>query len=82
MDVPVKSEGLVEFLASIQGPDTERDGYMTTEEIRCALGVSEKKVRSMLRALIDKGVIVHGHVYVCSIDGRVMRSNGYRLVTD
>lgn len=82
MDVPIKSEGLVEFLASIQGPDTERNGYMTTTEIERALGVSEKKVRSMLRQLIDGGKVVHKHIYVRSIDGRTVKSNGYRLVTD
>ena len=82
MDVPIKSDGLVEFLASMQGSDTERDGHMTTSEIGSALGMSEKKVRSMLRQLIDSGQVTHKHVYVRSIDGRNVRSNGYRLVAN
>ncbi len=62
MDVPIKSDGLVEFLASMHGVDTERDGHMTTNEISHALGLSEKKVRSMLRYLIDSGQVTHKHV--------------------
>jgi DNA-binding Lrp family transcriptional regulator len=82
MDVPIKSDGLIEFLASTQGSGTERDGHMTTSEISNALGVSEKKVRSVLRKLINDGRVTHKHVYVRSIDGNMVRSNGYRLITD
>ncbi len=85
MDVPIKSDGLIEFLASVEAGvsvDNRDHGYKTTSEICDALQVSEKRVRVMLRKLIQIGKVEHGHVHIRSIDGRNVRSNGYRLVAN
>ena len=52
MDVPIKSDGLIEFLASVEAGvsvDNRDHGYKTTSEICDALQVSEKRVRVMIR---------------------------------
>lgn len=85
MDVPIKSDGLIEFLANVEAgvlADGGDHGYRTTSEICDALQVSEKKVRVMLRKLIQVGKVEHGHVHIRSIDGRNVKSNGYRLVAN
>jgi len=82
LDVPVKSEGgLIEFLASLHAEAGSDSDYVTTKQIRDTLGISERKTLALLRNLIDTGVVEHGYVSTVSIDKRIVRSNGYRLVT-
>jgi CTP-dependent riboflavin kinase len=82
LDVQVKSDGgLIEFLASLQSQQ-ENDGnaeYVTTRQICDQLGISEKRACKLIKELIDKGLVEHGYVPSKSIDGRNVRSNGYRL---
>lgn len=79
MDVSIKSDSLIEFLSSLQ-EKSDKGGYVTTREICETLGIGEKKAIKLLRKAIDTGRVEHGHIYMRSIDGRIVRSNGYRLV--
>ena len=82
MDIQIKSDfSLIEFLSSLNGSQTERNGYVTVAEISEALGVSQRKVQMMLRVLIAEGKAEHGHIPMRSIDNRTVKSNGYRLVS-
>jgi Mn-dependent DtxR family transcriptional regulator len=83
LDIQVKSDsGLIELLASLNSSQPEKGGYVTVTEMSETLGVSTRKVHAMLRILIAEGKVEHGHIPMRSIDNRMVRSNGYRLVAN
>jgi DNA-binding GntR family transcriptional regulator len=67
---------LLQAQESAEGDETAR----TTRELMEMLGVSDKKVRRLLRQLIQKGVVEHVYVHRWRINGMFQQADAYRLV--
>lgn len=76
LDVPAE---LLELLDSL-GPDAECSDGLTTQEWRAKLGIGMGKMRRLLRAGIEAGIIAHGQRPITYINGTKARVDVYRVI--
>lgn len=78
MEVFIEPTNELIRLLSAKDSDEQPLDAMTVAQMQKATGLGEKKIRVMLRDLIDKGHIQCVPVYVKAINGASVRSYGYR----
>lgn len=80
MDVYIEPTNELIRLLSRTSDDQPIDA-MTVTQMQKATGLSEKRIRKILRDLIDQGRIECVRVYVRAIHGQNVQSNGYRVLS-
>jgi len=67
-------------LLSAKDSDEQPLDAMTVAQMQKATGLGEKKIRVMLRDLINQGRVECVAVYIKAIHGVEVKSNGYRVL--
>ena len=68
-----------ELISFLTAKDNQPLDAMTVSQMQKATGLGEKKIRAMLRDLINQGKVECVTVYIKAIHGIEVKSNGYRV---